>query len=180
MKKIIGIVPVPMECMSNLLSSFAAVIVCICAAIIPGYLSRVDLEQKISDARNRLEQHQVLLPLYASLKKAPQADLPALAVPVRTALKKTDVGSALTAVRDIAGKSSITVNYINPDLSDASSHAQSLALDVSLNGSFENFRTVLVDIGALPYVENLENLSIQREPNGPALDFKMRIILALS
>ena len=180
MKKIIGTISVPRECMSNLLSSLAAVIVFACAAIIPAYLSRVDLEQKISDARYRLDQHKTLLPLYESLKKAPRADFPALAAPVKTALKKADVGSALTAVRDIAGKSEIAVSYINLDLSDASAHTQSLALDVSLTGSFENFRTVLANIGALPYVENLENISIHRKPNGQTLDFKMKIILAVS
>jgi len=180
MKKISGIISVPRECMSNLLSSLAAVVVFACAAIIPAYLSRADLEQHIGNARYRLVQHQALLPLYESLKKAPRADFPALAAPVKTALKKTDVGSALITVRDIAGKSSITVNYINPDLSNASSHTHSLVLDVSLRGSFENFRAVLADIGALPYVENLENLSIQREPNGQALDLKMKILLALS
>ncbi len=86
----------------------------------------------------------------------------------------------MTALRDIADRASITVNYINPDLSDAYAHTQSLAVDLSLKGSFENFRTVLADICALPYVENLENLSIQREPNERALDFKIKIIVALS
>ncbi|MGD0283079.1 MAG: type 4a pilus biogenesis protein PilO [Dissulfurispiraceae bacterium] len=180
MKKISDLISVPRECMSNLLVSLAAVIVFACAAIIPAYLSRADLEQKISNARYQLDQHQALLPLYESLKKAPRADFPALAAPTKAALKKAAVDSALTAVRDIAGKSSITVNYINPDLTDASAHSQSLALDVGLKGSFENFRTVLAYIYALPYVENLENISIQREPNGQALDFKMKIILALS
>ncbi len=180
MKKIGWTIPVPRECMSNLLSSLAAVIVFVCAAIIPAYLSRVALEQKISDARYRLEQHQTLLPLYEALNKTPQAELPALAAPVKTALRKADVGSALTAVRDIAGKSAVAVNYINPDLSDASAHARSLAVNVSLEGSFENFRTVMANIGTLPYVENLENLSIQRGPDGRTLDFKMKIILELS
>ncbi len=180
MKKIGDIIFVPRECISNLLSGLAAIIVFLCAAVIPAYLSIVDLEQKISNARYRLDQHQALLPLYESLKKAPRADFPALAAPVKKSLKKADVDSALTAVRDIAGKSSIAVNYINPDLSYTSAHAQSLALDVSLRGKFENFRPVLADIGALPYVEDLENLSIQREPNGEALDFKIKIIVALS
>ncbi|MGO9013729.1 MAG: type 4a pilus biogenesis protein PilO [Dissulfurispiraceae bacterium] len=180
MKKISDIISVPRECVSNLLSSLATVIVFLCVAIIPAYLSRVAVEQKITNAKYRLDQHQTLLPLYESLKKAPRADFPALAAPVKTALKKADVGNALSAVRDIAGKSSMTVNYINPDLSEASSHTQSLAVDVSLKGSFENFRTMLADIGALPYVESLENLSIQREPNGQALDIKMKIIVALS
>ncbi len=39
MKKISGFISVPRECMSNLLSSLAAVIVFFCAAIIPAYLS---------------------------------------------------------------------------------------------------------------------------------------------
>jgi|GEM_PF-3032236 hypothetical protein len=180
MKKLFGTIYVPRECMSNLLVSLAAVIVFVCAAIIPAYLSRVDIQQKISNARYRLDQHQALLPLYESLKKAPRADFPALANPVKTALKKDNVSIALTAVRDIADKSALTVGYINPDISDSSAHTKSIALDVSLKGSFENFRTMLASIGALPYVENLENISIQRAPNGQALDFKIKIILALS
>jgi Tfp pilus assembly protein PilO len=180
MKKISAAISVPGECMSNLLVSLTAVIVFVCAAIIPAYLSRADLKQKISNARDLLEQHQTLLPLYSSLKKTPEAGFPALAAPLKTALKKADVDSALKAVRDLAGKSALAVSYISPDLRDASAHTQSLAVDVSLKGSFENFRTMLAHIVALPYVENLENLSIQREPNGQALDFKIKIVLALS
>ncbi len=180
MKKIIGTIPVPRECMSNLLVSLAAVLVFLCAVIIPVYLSIADLEQKISNAQYRLEQNKTLAPLYASLAKAPGSDVPALIVPAKTTLKRADVNSALAAVRNIAGKSSVAVIYINPDLNEASAHTQSLALDVSLRGSFENFRTVLANIGALPYVEQLESLSILREPNGQALDFKIKIIVAVS
>ncbi|HXW69773.1 MAG TPA: hypothetical protein VEJ88_09235 [Dissulfurispiraceae bacterium] len=180
MKKIIGNIPVPRECMSNLLVSLAAVLVFLCAVIIPAYLSIADLEQKINNAQYRLEQNKTLAPLYASLAKAPGADVPALVVPAKTPLKRADISSALAAVRNIAGKASVAVININPDLNEASAHTQSLALDVSLRGSFENFRTVLANIGALPYVEQLESLSILREPNGQALDFKMKIILAVS
>ena len=181
MKKISETISVPRKCISNLILSLTGVIVLVCAAIIPAYLSRAALEQKISDARYRLNQHQTLLPLYTSLKKAPQADLPALAAPVKTALKRADIDIALTAVKDIAGKSAITVSYINPDLSGVSANTQSLAVDLLLKGKFENFRTVLADIGALPYVESVEDLSIQQEPdNGQALDLKMTIILSVS
>ena len=180
MKKISWKIYVPRECVSNVVSSLAAVIVFACAAIIPSYLSRLDLEQQIGNARFRLEQHQTLLPLYESLKKAPRADFPALVVPVKTSLKKDDVDSALTAVRDIAVKSAVAVNYINPDLSAASAQTKSVAVDVSLIGSFENFRTVLANIGSLPYVENFQNLSMQRKANGQELDLKIKIILAVS
>ena len=137
------------------------------------------MEQKMSDMRYRLNEHTSLLPLYDSLKKPSHPDLTDLVVLPGTRLHKDDVSSALDAIRNIALKSGMKVIYLAPDFNNISKDASSLALNVSLKGDFLNFRKVLANIGALPYVESAEEFSILREPNSRLTDFKIKIILGV-
>ena len=165
--------------MTHLVVTVSVVFLFIAFILIPGYMSRLSMEQKMSDMRYRLNEHKSLQPLYDSLKKPSQPDLTDLVVLPGTRLHKDDVSSALDAIRNIALKSGMKVIYLAPDFNNISKDASSLALNVSLKGDFLNFRKVLANIGALPYVESAEEFSILREPNSRMTDFKIKIILGV-
>lgn len=103
-----------------------------------------------------------------------------LVVPAGLRLEKAGLDSALMTVRSISDKNKMTVMALIPDLSYGSKNEQSLAVNLTLRGSFENFRTVLTKLGALPYMDHIEELSIQQKPNTQTLAFKVKIILAMN
>jgi hypothetical protein len=179
MIKIKDITLVPKECMSNLIIGVVAVLVFVFATIIPRHLTGRNLDQKIGDVRYRLEEHKNILPLSDALKKASIGNLGPLVSPTKTSLAMAGLGNALKTLHDISGKSAMTVLSIRPDEGEAYKGVHSIAVKMSLKGSFQNFRTLLADLGALPYVDDMEELSIQQEPSGKRLAFKIKIKLAV-
>lgn len=180
MKKITELIPIPRENIQNLGISLIAIILFIFAVILPGYMNKLHLDREIITARSRLEEHKNLLPLYQSLIKAPMGHSAVLVVPAGLRLEKAGLDSALMTVRSISDKNKMTVMALIPDLSYGSKNEQSLAVNLTLRGSFENFRTVLTKLGALPYMDHIEELSIQQKPNTQTLAFKVKIILAMN
>lgn len=179
MKKITELIPIPKENMQNLGISLVAIILFIFAVILPGYMTKLHLDKEIRTTRNQLEEHKNLLPLYQSLIKAPRGDSAVLVVPASLRLEKAGLDSALKAVRSISDKNKMTVIALIPDLGYGSKNDQAVAVNLSVRGSFKNFRTVLTNLGALPYIDHIEELSIQQKPNTQTLAFKIKIILAM-
>lgn len=172
--------PIPKECISNLVVSLVAVLIFVCVTIIPSFLTGRRLVQQIGDAQYRLEEHKNILPLYESLKKtAPAERYELLVFPAKTALAMSGLESALKTLRDISAKSSMTVISIRPEEGEAFKGVKSLAVTMSLKGDFGNLRTLLLNLGALPYVEDVEGFSIRREPYGRALAFTIKIKLTV-
>lgn len=180
MKKITELIPLSKENMGNLLISLIVVALFVIAAILPSYLSKALLDKKIRVLRYQIEEHETLLPLYRSLINAPKGDSSVLIVPASSRLEKTGLDSALKAVSSISDKSGMTVISILPDLDYGTKNAGNMAVNIALRGNLENFRTVLTKLGALPYLNHIEELSIQQKPNTQTLAFKIKIILAMS
>ncbi|MCG6533401.1 MAG: hypothetical protein L7F78_01645 [Syntrophales bacterium LBB04] len=176
--EIIGLIP--KECVSNLAVSLAAVLVFVCATIIPSYLTLRSLNENTGDLLYKLEEHKSLLPLYESLKKsAPAERSDLLTFPAKAQLDIAGLDSALKTLRDIAGKSSMLVISIRPDEGEAFKGVKSLPVTMSLKGDFINLRTLLLNLGSLPYVDDVEGFSIKREQYGRTLAFTIKIKLAL-
>lgn len=178
MKKIIEFIPVPKENLQNLVISLFVVVFFIGAALIPNYLAKTRLEKKISEVRYNLDKQNSLLPLYQTLLKASSGGSSVLVAPATVRLERAGLEAALKKLQGILDKSQMTGIAVLPDLGSVSKDVNFSAVNMSFRGSFENFRTVLLDLGALPYLERIEELSIKQETKD--LAFKIKIILAMS
>ncbi|MDA8088770.1 MAG: hypothetical protein M0Z61_00900 [Nitrospiraceae bacterium] len=188
MRKITGVILVPKECMRNLVISLIAVTVFICGAIVPGRLAVTRLDKKIREARQELDQRNSLNPLYdilknislsASQKMKKSAGPAALPSAPEVAGLKAGFSEALLKIKDISTKSAMRNVAVDLDFKNAPASGGPVAADLSFEGDFANLRTFLIGLGALPYVKDIQYLSIQRAAHGKALDFKTRITLAI-
>jgi hypothetical protein len=171
---------VPKECISSLVAGLVAVLFFVCVAIIPNYLTGRSLNRQIGDLRYQLEEHKNILPLYASLKKLASEEKPdILILPQKTGLDMSRLDIAIKTLRDISKKSSMSVISISPDEGEAYKGVKSVVVAMSLKGDFANLRTLLTDLGALPYVEDVEGVSMRRESYGRMLAITIKIKLAV-
>ena len=94
-------------------------------------------------------------------------------------MKRSEIEKIDVVFREMAGQLGMKVISIAPDLVSAGdSHV--LLVYVSLKGDFENFRNVLKKLGELPYVDHIEEFTIQHTGNSRALDITMQISLAVN
>jgi hypothetical protein len=169
----------PRRSVNYFLFCLSDVLVFVFGGIAPAYWNHVELNQKIEDARSRIEESGALQPLFQSLQSVPASASYTLTMPPRGALKKSEVEGVGASFREIAGRYGMKVVSIVPDLIPAGdSHV--LVVNVALKGEFENFGNVLKKIGELPYMDRIEEFTIQRSANSRALDITMQIILAVN
>ena len=66
---------------------------------------------------------------------------------------------------------------LSPDLSTLAGSSASFLHNVVLKGEFANFRKMLIGLGAVPYLDRIEEISILQNPD--SMEFRMKIWIAL-
>jgi len=172
---------VPAQSINFFLFCLSGVLIFVFGGIIPGQRTRALLDDNIRKAKYRLEEYDALLPIYISLQRSSgSVASPALALPKRVVLPKSQINKADSSFRDIAGRFGMKVVSVVPDLTAFSGDARTMSISMSLHGDFANFRPLLKELNALPYVDHIEEFAIQRSGNMRALDFTLKIVLAVS
>ena len=66
---------------------------------------------------------------------------------------------------------------LKPDLSTSAASSAFLLHNVVLKGEFTNLRKMLIGLGAVPYLDRIEEINIQQNPG--SMEFRMKIWIAL-
>jgi hypothetical protein len=119
-----------------------------------------------------------LEPVYGNLLKAVKnKDLRILPHPEKTIILRGEIGKFQDDIRMIAGQTGLTMVSLKPDLSTLAGSSTSLLQNVVLKGEFANFRKMLIGLGAVPYLDRIEEISILQNPD--SLEFRMKIWIAI-
>ena len=170
---------VPRRSVNYLLFCLSGVLIFVFAGIAPAYWNNVYHNEKIADARRRIEESGTLQPVFRSLQSIPMSVSSTLTVPRRVAMPRNNIEQVDALFRDLAGPFGVKVVSTVPDLVSADDPHE-LVVTVALKGDFENFRNVLRKIGELPSLVQIEEYSIQRTGNSKALDISIRLSLAVN
>jgi hypothetical protein len=104
-------------------------------------------------------------------------DLRILPDPEKTRILRGETGKFQEDLRMIASRAGLTVVSLKPDLSTLEGPSTSFLHDVILKGEFTNFRKILIELGAVPYLDRIEEISILQYPD--SLEFRMKIWIAI-
>jgi Tfp pilus assembly protein PilO len=155
-----------------------AILLFILLGIFPAGKSLADLNARTTEVQYRIEEQKALVPLYQTLKgRSGKEDLKFLPLPAKVNLPHAKISTIAAVFGDAARSSGMSLVSASPQLSAMTGGAQTLPVNVTLLGDFMNFRKFLVTIGGIPYVQHVEEISIQEAPN--AREFKLKIILAV-
>lgn len=179
MKKISDIIPISKQNIYNLGISLFAVSMFIFVGIIPTYIKDLSIDQNISAAQNKLKEHKQLLPMYTSLTAHSKQDTDDIIIPEDVKVERINLFPVLKTIQSIPINSGMTILEILPDLDYASKNPQSMAVSLSLIGKYENLRTTLIGFAMLPYIERVEEISIQQKPNTQMLAIKLQVMVAM-
>ena len=156
----------------------AAILAFIFLIILPQQRLAAELDREIAGLTARIEEQRVLAPIFTTLfakTKAPAAL--GLPTPTRAKLARAEIGGALKHLQELAAAYKMTVRELTPDvntLTDASAHFLVL---LQANGQFMDLRGFLIDIGALPYFESIEEIEI-KAVEGNTKEIGLKISLA--
>lgn len=142
--------------------------------ILPSEKSAKELDAEIAKLNARIEEQRILTPVFHSLlkrsKMGPPSDLP---VPERTKLTHGDINTISSVFQDIAARHNLILEDIKTDVSSMVQDTGYLAMQLRLNGNFYKIRDFLVDLGSIPSLEHIEEISIRPLKTSRELEIKL-------
>jgi hypothetical protein len=146
--------------------------------IFPLYHYNSNLIEKNKKLKNQIEEQKELGPAYLTLLKVLNSkDLLILPNPEKKTIPRGETGKFQDDIRTIAGRAGLMTVSFTPDLSTLAGSSASLLHNVVLKGEFANFRKMLIGLGAVPYLDRIEEISILQNPD--YMEFRMKIWIAL-
>lgn len=161
------------------LTALGGLVLFILGGIIPVQRYSVGLDREIKDIRFQLEEQKSLQPIYQSLKTKSMAGTGrVLPTPNKSGLARDLIAVVPPTLRKIAVDANMDPLSVTPDVNALAGQPRYLIVHSVLRGEFHDFRRYLIGLGQLPYLEHIEEIEIQQNPD--LMEFKMKIWLALS
>jgi hypothetical protein len=171
-------IKLPKQSLTYLGFGLAAILLFIFAGIVPASRSLVVLDARTADVKYRIEEQRTLAPLYKSLQgKSEKKEPELLPLPEKGRLEQSKISTIPMSLGTAAKMSGMSLISATPELSAMTGEAQLLAVNIVLRGDFINFRKFLIHIGGIPYVQHIEEISIQEIPD--TREFRLKIWVAV-
>ena len=146
--------------------------------IFPVYRYQTSSANEVKKMEYQIEAQKVLGPIYLTLLKAMEnKNARALPNPSKITIPRTESGKVQNALKMIAEKSGLRTISLKPDPSTLTNSSPSLLYNTVMKGEFSNFRKLLIELGALPYLDRIEEIRIQQNPD--SMEFRVKIWIAI-
>ena len=130
--------------------------------ILPSKKNSADLDRDIESLTVRIEEQRILTPVFHSLLKRAKMEGPSgLPSPKKSKLTHGDMNAISKVFQDFAGRHSLKLEEITTDDSSLTQESGYLLMRLRLSGDFFKIRKFLIDLGAIPSLEHIEEINIR-------------------
>lgn len=155
------------------------IILIVLLGIIPLNRYNAKRSQEIKTVQDQIEEKKGLGQTYQFIQSIPKPkETHILPNPVKTKLSRQDAEKFQDVFRVEAGRSNLVTISLMPDTKSLDGGSQSLLYNVTVKGEFANFRKLLVGLGALPYVDQIEEINLKQDSD--SMECKLKIWIALA
>lgn len=170
---------IPSNSISYLTICGGIIVLIVLLIILPFYRYNSNRAREIKKIETSIEEQKGLAGIYQVLKSASgKEDSYALPNPVKTKLPRQDVDKFQDAFRSEAGKSGLMTMAMMPDIKTIAGGSSNLLYDVTLRGEFAGLRKLLVRLGAVSYIDKIDEIHLRQFSD--SMEFKMKIWISLS
>jgi len=170
---------IPANSLSYLLICGGIIIIIVLLGIIPLYRYNANRSQEVINIRNQIDEQKGLAGTYQLLQSASEKKIVyTLPNPAKTKLFRQDVDKFQDTFRVEAGKAGMMTISLMPDVKSTAVGSKNILYDATLKGEFANFRRLLIGLGALPYIDQIDEMNIKQ--NSDSMEFKIKIWISLA
>jgi hypothetical protein len=145
--------------------------------IFPNIQAMHQIEAELSTLNQQVQSQELLYPIFRELVKEVQQPVPTqLVLPPTVALTQKDLNQISELFRQTAHKSDVDFVSAIPDASSYLEDVGRLTLHVTFKGDFFNFRKLLFNLCALPYLESIDQMRIDSEAAEKTIQLKLRLV----
>lgn len=170
---------IPAGTMTYIFICAALIVAVVLLGILPLYRYNAARADNLKKIQTSIEEQKALGNMHALLLSAAQKkDVYKLPHPPAGRLFRQDIDQFHHSFRTEAAKARLMTISLMPDVKSVVSGSQSIVYDATLKGEFANFRKVLIGLGALPYIERIEEIQIRQ--GGDSMELKLKMLIALT
>lgn len=164
----------------NYLVIFGGIIVIlILLGILPFHRYNSNRAQEVKKIQADIAEQKEFQQAYQSQQKISKTPIVhKLPNPVKTKLPRPDLDKFQDTFRAEAKKSGLIITSLIPDMATLAAGSPAILFDVTTKGQFANFRKLLINVGALPYVDKIEEINIKQLED--SMEFKMKLWIVLA
>ena len=142
--------------------------------ILPAQRLSAELDRDIENLQSRIEEQKILSPVFKSLfaktKTTEPQNLPA---PNRTKLTRAEISGVPKRLQQLAAAHRLNVREIVPEVNTLTDASGRFLIRFAATGEFSDLRGLLIDLGALPYFESVEEIDIRAVEGGREFGLKI-------
>jgi hypothetical protein len=171
-------IKIPRDSIVYIILCLTGILLFIFGGIVPSGMKMGKLVTQTADIKFRIEEQRTLAPFYQSMQgKIEQKDSEVLPLPAKGKLAIAMIDTLPMALRTTARMSGMSLVSAIPNLNDLTGDAQFLSVSAVLQGDFVNLRKFLINLGSVPYVQHIEEISIRQKPD--TKEFSLKIWVAV-
>jgi Tfp pilus assembly protein PilO len=142
--------------------------------IYPNYKALAELDQDITQLNEDIKQQEILSPVVNQLiQKAKPLDTKGLSLPNGPKVPKQSFEEIEALLDDIAKQSNLVVVHIAPDERSLTADSRHLVINCSVQGDFFDFRKMLLKMGNVSNLENMEQIQIQTQEGAKMMRLRL-------
>jgi hypothetical protein len=152
----------------------AGFILFVLLSIFPNYIAYSSITQDIARLKATIEEQKILSPIFNDFsKKAEFKEPDNLPFPKKAKMSKNETGKIAAVIQDIILKNGFKLENIATDVDSLMQESSVLKLSVQMTGDFLNLRNVMLQLGALPYLEHVESIQISSYNENSKIQLKL-------
>ena len=168
----------PRQSIIYLLLCLTGVLIFLLAGILPNSRTMAELSTKTTNAQFRLEEQRTLSPFQKYLQdKSEKKESEILPLPAKGTLAQAKINTLPMTFSAAARMSGMSLVSAIPNINALTGNAQFLSVNVVLRGDFLNLRKFLINLGGIPYVNQIEEIAIQQKPD--TKEFRLKVWVAI-
>lgn len=144
----------------------------------PAHRSSKELDREISDLQAQLEEQKILFPLYQEMSGKMRLQVSeVLPFPEKTELPQEEIDRIPVELRELAVQSKLQTVTVTPDVKSLENNSKRLLVEITAEGEFLDFRTFVIKLGRIPYLDHIEEMQIKQTAYAKLLRLKVWLAL---
>jgi hypothetical protein len=158
---------VPAQSLVLLALCGAGVVGFLLLVILPADRASAELDREIVALTARVEEQKVLSPVFKALFEKARSPVKAGGpAPVRAKLSRADIAALPKRLQEMAAAHRLAVREVVPDINTLTDASGRLSMKIQAQGRFADLRGFLLDVGALPFFDGLEEVDVRGVEGG--------------
>jgi hypothetical protein len=152
----------------------AGILMFVLWVILPAQRLSAELDRDIQSLESRIEEQKILSPVFKNLfAKTKTAEPQGLPAPNRIKLTRAEIAGVPKRLQLLAASHHLSIREIVPEVNTLTDASGRFLTRIAATGQFADLRGFLIEVGALPYFDSIEEIEIRAVEGGREFGVKI-------